>query len=203
MPTWFTIRASKDGYVARKRESEVLIALNPGTAREDVLALPSGGVAIYEEYLDLKQYRDDVVFYPVPFDKLTAALCPEAKLRKLVKNMVYVGVVAQLLRIDLESGRKVRAKAVRQKAKGLREQDVACAARGLPKIVIISVDLPAPLAPIRATISPGLIEVDAFQRLDLAVGGAQAADREQRRGGRRGHVPPSITAIASCSSAPR
>ncbi len=42
-----------------------------------------------------------MVFYPVPFDKLTAALCPEAKLRKLVKNMVYVGVVAQLLRIDL------------------------------------------------------------------------------------------------------
>ena len=101
LPTWFTIRASKDGYVARKRESEVLVALNPETAREDILALPPGGVAIYEENLNLKQYRDDVVFYPVPFDKLTAALCPEAKLRKLVKNMVYVGVVAQLLRIDL------------------------------------------------------------------------------------------------------
>jgi 2-oxoglutarate/2-oxoacid ferredoxin oxidoreductase subunit alpha len=42
-----------------------------------------------------------VVFYPVPFDKITAAICPEAKLRKLVKNMVYVGVVAQLLNIDL------------------------------------------------------------------------------------------------------
>jgi 2-oxoglutarate ferredoxin oxidoreductase subunit alpha len=101
LPTWYTIRASKDGYVARKRDCEVLVALNPGTAREDVLALPAGGMAIYEEYLDLKQYRDDVVFYPVPFDKLTAALCPEAKLRKLVRNMVYVGVVAQLLRIDL------------------------------------------------------------------------------------------------------
>ena len=101
LPTWFIIRASKDGYVARKHDSEVLVALNPGTAREDVLALPKGGVAIYEEYLDLKQYRGDVGFYPVPFDKLTAALCPEAKLRKLVKNMVYVGVVAQLLGIDL------------------------------------------------------------------------------------------------------
>ncbi len=41
------------------------------------------------------------VCYPVPFDKITAAICPEAKLRKLVKNMVYVGVVAQLLSIDL------------------------------------------------------------------------------------------------------
>ena len=102
LPTWYTIRASKDGYVARKRDAEVLVALNPETAREDTMALPPGGVAIYEENLNLKQYRDDVVFYPVPLDKITAAICPEAKLRKLVKNMVYVGVVAQLLSIDLE-----------------------------------------------------------------------------------------------------
>ena len=101
LPTWYTIRASKDGYVARKRESEVLVALNPDTAREDVLALPAGGVAIYEEKLELKQFRNDVAFYPVPFDKITAAVCPEAKLRKLVKNMVYVGAVAQILHLDL------------------------------------------------------------------------------------------------------
>ena len=37
----------------------------------------------------------------MPFDKITAAICPEAKLRKLVKNMVYVGVVAQMLNLDL------------------------------------------------------------------------------------------------------
>jgi 2-oxoglutarate ferredoxin oxidoreductase subunit alpha len=101
LPTWYTIRASKAGYVARKRECEVLVAMNPETAREDMLALPAGGVAIYEANLNLKQYREDVACYPVPFDKLTAAVCPEAKLRKLVKNMVYVGVVAQLLNIDL------------------------------------------------------------------------------------------------------
>ena len=102
LPTWYTIRASKDGYVARKRDAEVLVALNPETAREDTLALPSGGIAIYEENLNLRQYRDDVVFYPVPLDKITLSICPEAKLRKLVKNMVYVGVVAHLLSIDLE-----------------------------------------------------------------------------------------------------
>src|SRR5579863_7587993 len=101
LPTWYTIRASKDGYVARKRSSEVLIALNADTAKQDMLDLPAGGVAIYEENLNLKQYRDDVVCYPVPFDKITAAVCPEAKLRKLVRNMVYVGVAAQLLSIEL------------------------------------------------------------------------------------------------------
>jgi 2-oxoglutarate ferredoxin oxidoreductase subunit alpha len=101
LPTWYTIRASKDGYVARKREAEVLIALNPETAKQDAMSLPTGGVAIYEENLNLKQYRDDVSFYPVPLDKITAAICPEAKLRKLVRNMVYVGVAAQLLSIDV------------------------------------------------------------------------------------------------------
>jgi 2-oxoglutarate ferredoxin oxidoreductase subunit alpha len=117
LPTWYTIRASKDGYVARKREAEVLVAINPETAKQDALSLPTGGAAIYEENLNLKQYRDDVAFYPVPLDKITAGICPEAKLRKLVKNMVYVGVVAQLLQIDLavvESGlRKQFAKKVK------------------------------------------------------------------------------------------
>jgi len=100
-PTWFLIRASKHGYVARKRESEILVALNPETAQADVRALPAGGVVIYEEglnkSLNLNQAREAVFFYPVPFDKITAAICPEPKLRKLVKNMVYVGVVAQIL----------------------------------------------------------------------------------------------------------
>jgi 2-oxoglutarate ferredoxin oxidoreductase subunit alpha len=104
-PTWFLIRASKNGYVARKRDSEILVAMNPETASADVQSLPPGGVAIYEESLDkslnLAQARNDVSFYPVPFDKITATICPEVKLRKLVRNMVYVGVVAQLLAIDL------------------------------------------------------------------------------------------------------
>ena len=101
LPTWYTIRASKDGYVARRRGSQILVALNPETAKQDILELDAGGAAIYEESFNLKQYRDDVACYPVPFDKITAAVCPEAKLRKLVRNMVFVGVVAQLLSIDL------------------------------------------------------------------------------------------------------
>ena len=101
LPTWYTIRASKDGYVARRRGSQILIALNPETAKQDMLEMDSGGAAIYEESFNLKQYRDDVACYPVPFDKITASICPEPKLRKLVRNMVFVGVAAQLLSIDL------------------------------------------------------------------------------------------------------
>jgi 2-oxoglutarate/2-oxoacid ferredoxin oxidoreductase subunit alpha len=101
LPTWFTIRVSKDGYVARKKDIDLLIAMNAETAKDDILSLTAGAVAIYDEAQNLKQYRDDVVCYAVPFDKLTAAVCPEAKLRKLVRNMIYVGVVAKLIALDM------------------------------------------------------------------------------------------------------
>jgi 2-oxoglutarate ferredoxin oxidoreductase subunit alpha len=121
LPTWYTIRASKHGYVARRREIELLVAMNAETAREDILSLPTGGAAIYDEAQNLKQYRDDIICYPVPFDKLTAAVCPEAKLRKLVRNMIYVGVVAQLLSMDLVAVEKSvrRQFAKKQKAADL------------------------------------------------------------------------------------
>jgi 2-oxoglutarate ferredoxin oxidoreductase subunit alpha len=121
LPTWYTIRASKDGYVARKKEIDVLIALNAETSKEDMLALRAGSVAIYEESADLRQFRTDVACYPVPFDKLTAAVCPEAKLRKLVKNMIYVGVAAQILKIDIEA---VEYAVRRQFAKKLKAADL-------------------------------------------------------------------------------
>ncbi len=125
LPTWYTIRASKDGYVARKKEIDILIAMNPETSKEDMLSLPPGAAAIYEESADLQQFRDDVACYPVPFDKLTAAVCPEAKLRKLVKNMIYVGVAAQLLKMDMAA---VEAALRKQFAKKVKAADLNWAA---------------------------------------------------------------------------
>ena len=98
LPTWYTIRANKDGYIARKKEIDFVVAMNSETAHEDVMSVAAGAVVVYDEPLNLSNLRSDLVFYAVPYDKLVAPVCPEAKLRKLVKNMIYVGVVAQLLR---------------------------------------------------------------------------------------------------------
>jgi 2-oxoglutarate ferredoxin oxidoreductase subunit alpha len=117
LPTWFTIRANKHGWVARKKEIDILIAMNPETAREDVLSIAPGGAVIYDEPLNLSTVRDDVTFYAVPFDKLTAAVCPEAKLRKLVKNMVYVGVAARLFDINMEKVEQALRKQFKKKVK--------------------------------------------------------------------------------------
>ena len=117
LPTWYTIRASKNGYIARKKEIDFCVAMNPETAREDVLSLAPGAVALYDEPLKLNELRSDLVFYPVPYDKITAAVCPESKLRKLVRNMVYVGVVAQLLSLDMVEVEKALRKQFAKKVK--------------------------------------------------------------------------------------
>jgi len=101
LPTWYTIRANKDGYIARKKEIDLLVAMNAETAQDDVKSLAPGASVLYDEPLALNKLRDDLIFYSVPYDKLVATVCPEAKLRKLVKNMIYVGVVAHLLEIEM------------------------------------------------------------------------------------------------------
>ena len=110
LPTWFTIRASQHGYIGRRKEIDFLVAMNPETAREDVMKLDSGAAVVYDEPLKLNELRSDLHFYPVPFDKLVAPVCPEAKLRKLVRNMIYDGVVAWVLSIEMEEVHKALVK---------------------------------------------------------------------------------------------
>ncbi len=117
LPTWFTIRANKHGYIARKKEIDFLVAMNQETAREDVVSLSPGAAVVYDEPLNLNQVRQDLVFYPVPFDKLVVTCCPDAKLRKLVRNMIYDGVVARLLGIDMDQVEKALRKQFKKKVK--------------------------------------------------------------------------------------
>ena len=129
LPTWFTIRASKHGYIGRRKEIDFLIAMNPETAREDVMKLDSGAAVVYDEPLKLNALRSDLSFYPVPFDKLVGPVCPEAKLRKLVKNMIYDGVVARILSIDMQEIQKALVKQFgKKKAKAAELNWGACQA---------------------------------------------------------------------------
>ena len=117
LPTWYTIRANKNGYIGRKKEIDFLVAMNPETATEDTMSLAAGASVLYDEPLQLHKLRDDLVFYSVPYDKIVAQVCIEAKLRKLVKNMVYVGVVACLLTIDMAEVEKAIRKQFAKKVK--------------------------------------------------------------------------------------
>jgi 2-oxoglutarate ferredoxin oxidoreductase subunit alpha len=121
LPTWFTIRVSGQGWVARKIDIDVLIAMNSETVHEDVHTLQAGSAVIFDEVLNLEERRTDLTYYAVPFDRLVVATGAEAKLRKLIKNMVYVGVAAQLLSIDMTCVETVVRK---QFAKKLKAADL-------------------------------------------------------------------------------
>ena len=104
LPTWFTIRANRHGYIARKRELDVLVLMNPETAADDAREARAGACVVYERKLGVEKLRTDLSLYPVPFSELVTKLPlpPEqAKLRRLLVNMIYVGVVADLMGIEV------------------------------------------------------------------------------------------------------
>lgn len=102
LPTWFTIRVNKNGYIGRKHEVDILVAMNPQTAFEDVKSLPAGAVCVSPVELKLDTVRSDVHHYQVPFADLAAQATDQIKLRKLLTNMIYVGVVGELINLDFK-----------------------------------------------------------------------------------------------------
>ena len=105
LPTWYTIRASSSGHTARRDTVEILVAMNSPTFAEDLADLPSGGACFYADDLRLPTQRDDVVFYPMPIKELVKQASPPKELKDYIANMGYVGIVAQLLGIELEAVR--------------------------------------------------------------------------------------------------
>ena len=120
LPTWYTIRASAKGYISRKKEVDFLVAMNAETAKEDVLTLPPGAAALYDEPLKLNELRSDITFYPVPFDKIIGTITHDAKLRRLVRNMIYDGVLSRLLSVDMGQMEKALRKQLGKKEKAIQ-----------------------------------------------------------------------------------
>jgi len=106
LPTWYTIRVNKDGFVARKREADILVAMNPATFSKDLESLKPGGAFFYADDIRFPITRDDVVAYPMPVKQLIRQVEIPAYLKDYVANMVYVGILAQMIGIDLEKIRQ-------------------------------------------------------------------------------------------------
>jgi 2-oxoglutarate/2-oxoacid ferredoxin oxidoreductase subunit alpha len=102
LPTFYTIRVNKDGWLARIEDDDIVVAMNPASFAKDLTYLVPGGVLFYAD--DIKQpiTRDDIVAYPMPIKKLSKESDVANNMRDYIANMVYVGVVAQMLDIPLE-----------------------------------------------------------------------------------------------------
>lgn len=101
LPTWFSIRANEKGYVGRKVHSDIVIAMNKETVLEDVSLLKEGGLFIYNSGLkfDVEQIPQNVQSLPIDFNALSKEVTTSIQLKKLLVNMIYVGVVTELLQV--------------------------------------------------------------------------------------------------------
>lgn len=103
LPTWYTIRVSKDGFIARRDEQEVVVTLNPVSFARDLASVRPGGAFFYADDIKLPIARSDISVYPMPVKQMARAANVSPALRDYIANMVYVGILAQMLGIDLET----------------------------------------------------------------------------------------------------
>ena len=103
LPTWYTIRLSKDGYVARRDDQEVVVAMNPVSFARDLASVCPGGAFFYADDIKVPIERTDISLYPMPAKTLARNSDVSPNLRDYIANMVYVGVLIQMLGIDMET----------------------------------------------------------------------------------------------------
>ncbi len=101
LPTWYIIRLSSEGFIARRETSEILVAMNRATANDDIAKVPAGGVVIYPTEWKIPETRSDVTYYSLPVLQLAKSSGLTAKLLTYAANMVYVGALAELLGIEI------------------------------------------------------------------------------------------------------
>jgi 2-oxoglutarate/2-oxoacid ferredoxin oxidoreductase subunit alpha len=103
LPTWYQLRVTPEGHMARSDKVDILVAFNVTTWHQDLKTVRPGGVVIHEEAFSTADVRSDLTYYPVPFSKLAKSKIQNETLRKQLANMLYVGVVAGLLGIPWEA----------------------------------------------------------------------------------------------------
>ena len=102
LPTWYSIRLSKKGYLARVEKDDIVVAMNPATISTEIEFMVPGAVLFYADDIKITGVREDIITYPMPVRKLIKEADVQPNLRDYVANMVYVGIVAQMIGIDMD-----------------------------------------------------------------------------------------------------
>ncbi len=99
LPTWYTLRLSKKGYLARVKEDDIVVAMNPSTINKEIDQIVPGGALFYPDDLKISNTREDIIYYPMPIRKIIKESEVAPSLKDYISNMVYVGILAQMLEI--------------------------------------------------------------------------------------------------------
>src|SRR5215510_12238676 len=117
LPTWYEIRISRDGYVARSGRIDFMVAMNAETYAKDVKEVSPGGYLLYDSTWPRPALlkRDDITVLGVPLAKLCNENFNGVRTRILMKNICYAGALAALLDLDLEQIRALLAETYAKK----------------------------------------------------------------------------------------
>lgn len=102
LPTWYNVRLSRDGYLARRDGIEIVVCMNAATVAEDMAEVAENGVVLYDDSLPVAARRKDVTYIPMPVKELVKEAELPFNLRDYVANMVYVGYLTYLLDIEMD-----------------------------------------------------------------------------------------------------
>ena len=104
LPTWYEVRVNEQGYRGRRGGCDLMVAMNPQTWDQDIAEIEPGGYLMYDSSKPIppSRFRPDVNVIPVPLTDLCATRYTDPRERQLLKNIVYVGVLAALLGVEPE-----------------------------------------------------------------------------------------------------
>jgi 2-oxoglutarate/2-oxoacid ferredoxin oxidoreductase subunit alpha len=170
LPTWFTVRANKHGYVGRKKELDCMIAMNVQTVNDDLASLPPGALFIVNDAIAVTNPRADVTTVKVPFKAIVGQVTKEIKLHKLLVNMIYVGVLGQYVGLDFAAIEKAIDKQFKGKAKAAELNKTAVRA-GMEWSKANPVEIPWRIEPMNATDGKIIIDGNAAAALGATFAG--------------------------------
>ena len=104
LPTWYEVRVTEQGHLGRRGGVDLMVAMNPQTWDRDLKEIEPGGYLLYDSTRPTppSRLRDDIYILPVPLTEIAAAKFSDPKERQLLKNIMYVGVLAATLGIEPE-----------------------------------------------------------------------------------------------------
>jgi 2-oxoglutarate ferredoxin oxidoreductase subunit alpha len=102
LPTWYEVRVSEKGYLGRREGIDLMVAVNPQSFAQDVASVKSGGYFLYDSTKKLaKEFlRDDINYIEIPLMEISNSNYSDPRQRQLFKNIIYVGALCELLKIE-------------------------------------------------------------------------------------------------------
>jgi 2-oxoglutarate ferredoxin oxidoreductase subunit alpha len=109
LPTWFEVRISEGGHLARRGGVDMMVAMNPETWDEDIAEIEPGGYLFYDATKPMppSKFRDDINVIGAPLTAICNRTYDDMRQRQLFKNIIYLGVLSALLDMDVPAIEKL------------------------------------------------------------------------------------------------